>query len=266
MDGLSDALPGLQAMLFRHFGNRVHYFGGGAGSLSLVKQPCVFTCDGVFQDAAVLALLENDLQLGVGHGWEYLEGPLLVTRAEGSEILELNWEPAFEVYKRIVEADAGTALSPMNFLTVAKAYPLGMHVPHQEDVVRDPIWVTKNNGLWCVGEVPQNSLVNVLQGRPERLIAAVSYSLTEAVSKVNGEGLATALMMNCASRSIFLEHDFQQELTHLQAGLAARFKDMRFKGALCIGEIANKNQGYLMLFNKTVILGLLLEKPVQVPA
>src|SRR5436190_1415881 len=51
VDGLTPGIaPFLQAV-YHHLGNRVSYWGGGAGSLSLAPRPCLFTRDGAHQAA-----------------------------------------------------------------------------------------------------------------------------------------------------------------------------------------------------------------------
>ncbi|MBI4777794.1 hypothetical protein HY792_02595 [Candidatus Desantisbacteria bacterium] len=90
VDGLTSNIALFLSKLFDQLGNSVHYFGGGAGSLSLKSQPCLFTKDGFVQDAAVVAFIKLQCNLGVSHGWKKLIGPIVATKTYKNVIKELN--------------------------------------------------------------------------------------------------------------------------------------------------------------------------------
>jgi len=54
VDGLTSEVTTYLQKLYHYYGNAIPFMGAGAGSISLIQQPCVFTNDGMFQDAAVL--------------------------------------------------------------------------------------------------------------------------------------------------------------------------------------------------------------------
>ncbi|MEL6616183.1 MAG: FIST N-terminal domain-containing protein, partial [Bacteroidota bacterium] len=141
VDGLATHVGGFLAALFHRAGASVTYVGGGAGSLSLQPAPCLFTREGVVQDAALIVPTPEASTVGVRHGWARLAGPLVATQTQGPRVEALNWEPALEVYRRAVEPDAGRDVTPEDFFSVAKGYPFGISREGQEDVVRDPITV-----------------------------------------------------------------------------------------------------------------------------
>ncbi|MFK7907530.1 MAG: FIST N-terminal domain-containing protein, partial [Chitinophagales bacterium] len=58
VDGLTSNIAAYLSKLYDVLGNTVNFIGGGAGSLTLVQQPCVFTNQGIFQDAAVICFLD----------------------------------------------------------------------------------------------------------------------------------------------------------------------------------------------------------------
>ena len=60
--------------------------------------------------------------------------------------------------------------------------------------------------------------------------------------------------MDCISRALFLEHEFELELQ----AIAEQFTDNHAMfGALVLGEIANSGSGYLEFYNKTTVVSLL---------
>jgi len=70
VDGLTPNIAAFLSELFSVYGSSIHYFGGGAGSLSLKQKPCLFTNEGIFQDGAIISFIPTKSKLGVKHGWE----------------------------------------------------------------------------------------------------------------------------------------------------------------------------------------------------
>ena len=254
VDGLTSNISGFLGEMFHYFGDTIHYVGGGAGSLSLKQAPCVFTPEGVFQDAAVVTFLDMHSHMGVRHGWEKLMGPLVATKTDNNVIVELNWENAFDVYRRVIEPDAGVSLGQDNFFDVSKGYPFGIFKEGLEDVVRDPISVTADGGLVCVGDVPENTTLNILKGHSPTLIEAAGQA---ALDSLAGESVAQCFVVDCISRVIFLQDDFEKELGAIAKRVGAVNSELVPYGVLSLGEISSYGDGLLEFFNKTVVVGIL---------
>ena len=251
VDGLARRLAALVRALFDAHGLAVNYLGGGAGSLSLVQKPCLFTNAGMLEDAALLLHLDWPNGVGVAHGWDVISEPLKVTRVTHTTIEELNYEPAFSVYRRLVEPRVNRTITADGFFDVAKGFPFGIRKLDAEVVVRDPIVVTPTGGLVCVGEVPAGSLVHVLEGRADRLVDASRAANRRAIEALGPDHRPQLrLVVDCISRTLFLEGGFDAELAALDDGLVPML------GALTLGEIANSGRDFLELYNKTVVVGV----------
>jgi hypothetical protein len=256
VDGLSVNINGFLTGLYNKLADTVSYIGGGAGSLSLEQKPCLFNNEGLFQDAAIVTLIKTDCKLGVRHGWNKLAGPVVATKTDGNTIYELNWRNAFEVYKKIVEADSRDIFTENNFFTIAKGYPFGMIKDYAESIVRDPLAVGSNGELFCVGAVPENSVLDILKGQPASLIKAAGQAAADS-NIANGNQIVCQLIFDCISRVLFLENCFDEELTVVNDSLAKEGYNGFPLGALTLGEISSYGDGYLELFNKTIVTGVL---------
>ncbi|KAF1080958.1 MAG: hypothetical protein GQF41_2772 [Candidatus Rifleibacterium amylolyticum] len=250
VDGLSRRISSLIQDMFYCFGLQRNYIGGGAGSLSFSQKPCLITPDGLLQDVAVVAKLALSCGTGVAHGWEAISEGMKVTQAEGNVLQTLDWRPAFDVYRELVEAHSGLRFTDDNFFDLAKSYPFGISRLDTEVIVRDPLMKNQNNGLVCVGEIPPGSFVRLLHGRPESLINAATKArqLAEQATRCSTVS-GNALIIDCISRVLFLKDRISEELK------AAGGKHQLF-GALTLGEIANSGQDYLEFFNKTTVIGI----------
>lgn len=253
VDGLSRRISALVEELFAVFGLETNYIGGGAGSLSFEKRPCLFSNAGLLQDSAVLAFAEFDSSIGVSHGWQVLDGPFEVTEAHSNAVASLDWQPAYDVYREVVEDHIGPVFAGSEFFEIAKSYPFGISKLGAEKIVRDPIALGGANEIICVGEVPNQAFVHILSGEPDSLIAAAGEALRKSVEGFKGEsGSRAILLIDCISRFLFLGEDFDRELEAVSID-----EDTPTFGALTLGEIANNKKDYLEFYNKTVVVGTL---------
>lgn len=254
LDGLSQHVAGFLRALYGHYGTDVVYLGGGAGSLSLQQAPCTFTNTGLSQDQAIIIPYPKRIKLGVQHGWKRLMGPLIATEVENTTIKQINWQPALNVYKDVVDQESGRSLNQHNFFDIAKAYPFGLEKNDAEDVVRDPIMVTDDGALICVGEIPENSIIHILKGQPEDLINSAKTA-SEASTCQNKNALEFTLIVDCISRTLFLEERFNEEITSIIQNFTKHGSNTVAVGALTLGEISSIGDGYLEFLNKTVVIG-----------
>lgn len=249
VDGFSSRIGALLDALFNAFGLEINYLGGGCGSLSLQQKPCVLSNQGLLQDCALVALLPLPSGIGVAHGWLPISEAFKVTEAHGNVIESLDWRPAYQVYQEVVEAHSGLRFAEQDFFAIAKAYPFGMAKLDAEMVVRDPL-MRQGESLVCVGEVPQGAFVSILHGSGNSLLAAATQARLLARHSLPGIQPQVQLFIDCISRALFLEENFDFELE------AVRDDHLPLVGALTLGEIANSGRDYLEFYNKTAVVGL----------
>jgi len=212
VDGLTSEVTTYLQKLYHYYGNAIPFMGAGAGSISLIQQPCVFTNDGMFQDAAVLFPMKLRMNLGVKHGWEKLAGPIVATRTENNIIHELNWKNAFEVYRDIVEKDAKEKFTDENFFAIAKGYPIGKIREIGENVCRVPLSLTKEGALVCLGRVPENTVLYIMKGTGSTLVASAEKAVQKSIEDVDST-IEHTLVVDCISRALFLDEDLSKELS-----------------------------------------------------
>ncbi|MFP4032811.1 MAG: FIST signal transduction protein [Desulfococcaceae bacterium] len=252
VDGFARRIGAFIESLFTIFGLESNFIGGGAGSLSLRREPCLITPDGLVGDGAVIGLLDAPSGIGVSHGWTSLEGPFRVTASEGNVIHALEGQPALALYRRVVEAHRGEPISEDRFFETAGGHPLGIARMENERIVRDILRPTEQGGLRCVGEVPEGVFVDVLRGDAASLIEAASRARNAARAAFPGTEIGSMdLFMDCISRVLFLGDRFSEELA------AVREPGRPLIGACTIGEIANSGVDFLEFFNKTAVVAAL---------
>ena len=250
LDGLMINIVRFLERLYEQYWDRVDYVGAGCGSLSLQQTPCVFDNTGIYQDAALIILSKRKMRLGVKHGWRKIAGPFVANKTAGNKVHELNWRSAFEVYKEVVEAHSGVNFENSDFFSIAKGFPFGMYKEGKEDIVRDPIAVDDDGALVCVGNVSQNVSLNILYGDSQKLIASASVAASESVDALTKD----ILIVDCISRVLYLEDSFNEELRTVKQAIQKSGGSFPSEGVLSIGEISSSKEGYLELYNKTIVV------------
>ncbi len=250
VDGFAEKINKLIESLFMNFGLEYNYIGGGAGSLSMEQSPCIISNKGLLTDSAIIAGCSVNGGIGVQHGWKSIAGPFKITGADKSRIISLDFKPAFEVYKEVVDAHSTTPIQPDNFFDVSKCYPFGITKLDSEKIIRDPIKVDNYNNIVCVGEVNEGAFVHIMHGdKPSLVKAAKNAKKLSMASFSNKKNSSINVFIDCISRVLFLEENFQEEIN------AVYDKNLPLIGALTIGEIANNGKDYLEFYNKTSVVG-----------
>lgn len=255
LDGLSSRINDFIDGLYRVLGLEINYIGGGAGSLDFVQKPCLLSNQGLLQDSALLVPVNLESGVGVCHGWQPADGPFRITETSGSNIVSLNWEPAFQVYRRSVERITGKVMDREHFFQQSMNHPFGIAKIGTEFIVRDPIDLTADDALVCVGNVSPGSYVNTLKGNKQSLILAAQQASHN--SRLNYKGSmegAFRLFIDCISRVLFLGESFHKEIEAVSPDTLPLF------GACTLGEIANNGKDYLEFYNKTAVVALLGEE------
>ena len=247
VDGLTSNIGYSINALFDNYGLDINYIGGGSGSLSFMQKPSLFTNAGLLQDAFVYAYSTYESSVGVQHGWKSIKGPFEVTESDKTVIKMLDHRPAFELYKEVVDTFSAVPIEESNFFDVAKSFPFGINTINDEKIVRDPI-VLSGTDLVCVGNVAVGSYVDILQGYSANLIDAAKGASQLSNKEADFE-VEFMLFIDCISRVLFLEEEFDKELD------AVYEKEIPLVGALTFGEIANNGHDYLEFYNKTAVVG-----------
>ncbi|MEM9024756.1 MAG: FIST N-terminal domain-containing protein, partial [Bacteroidota bacterium] len=192
VDGLTPNLTAFLGYLQNSLGPNLAYLGAGAGSASYKQLPCLISNAGVFADAAMVLLTGCESEQRVSEGWKSVYGPLVVTKAEGNVIRELNWRPALEVYRKAVQNCSGSPLETQYFTEVASGFPLGMQRANQRHVIRTPVGFSADGGVICCGEIPGNAVLELLELEPGGLrhgVQRMARKSTFTPNHRNAEGL-----------------------------------------------------------------------------
>jgi len=246
-DALCDASEYFTDEFYDYIGSDATTIGGGAGSLDFLPQNVIYSNQGLIGDAVQVIALPTAITNGVGHGWEILDGPYLVTESKGHYIHSLNYKPTFELYRDAIKKNTQQILTKDVFFELAKNFPLGLVSLDGELFVRDPIQ-TNGSYLQCVGNVPVNSMLYLLKGKTDKMIMAAGKTAEKVANQRQSNN---TLLFDCISRDLFMGDEIQSELQEIQR----HFPATCLVGAMTLGEIVNSESGAIRFLNKSTVLG-----------
>lgn len=198
-DGLSGDPQELVRGIHRVTGAAVPLIGAAAADDRDVHQTLVFHDDQVLPDAAVGVWISSPRPVVVasGHGWTPSGDAVLVSRSRGRHLAELGGRPAGRVYEDLLGADA-QRLADERFITVALQHPLGLVQPDGSVAVRSLMSADPQAGLVSFAPVPEASVVHVMSGTPDGLLAAAAAVVEDARGRAHSPDVV--LVFSCVAR------------------------------------------------------------------
>lgn len=252
---LFDALvPNIASHLdawYLRLANRVSYFGANAGNERFQPAPCLFDGSAFIGDGVLLQLLPEHPGACQNHGYAAPEALIAATSAVGNRIVQIDWRPALEVYAELIKSQYGIEVGRETFYNYAVHFPFGIVRADGEILVRIPVALAEDDSIVCVGEIPANSILTLLDARTGATttpsVLAADLAATEA--PVAGQNL---LVFYCAGRRLHKKEGVGPELVEIARLTAAA----HVVGALSLGEIGGARSGGYPLFHNGTVMGI----------
>jgi hypothetical protein len=254
---LSDGLSGDQQRLvhgaYRVTGAQVALVGGSAGDDRRMRATSVFHGGVPLPDAAVGVWIAADAPLRVvaTHGWSPSGPPLLVTRADGPIVREIDGRPAARAYAEELRRDAeACAAEPGRRFPLRRLRPLGLLQPDGSYVIRSVQTTVERpeigaDELVAFGHVPPGAAVQIMRGSRQTLLEASRRLAATALEGHDDPGVVLAF--SCALHQDIHGERAWEEARHLQAAAGA----VPTFGVHTYGEVA-RTVGVLGFHNATM--------------
>jgi hypothetical protein len=209
--------------------------GGAAGDDGQFKATYVAAGPHTASDAAAVLHIFSPSPWGVGvnHGLRPSTQKMVVTRAKGNVVYELDGKPAFTVYKEYARGK-GVTLTPENAGPFLMNNELGVYFLNHLQRARAPLSVGAAGELTCAADIAEGSSVSILDGKRDDLVAAARAAAEEARESLAGAKPAGVVLFDCICRGSILDKEFQRELDSIKTV----FPNVPLVGFLTYGEIA----------------------------
>jgi hypothetical protein len=195
-------------------------FVGGAAADNLTWDDTHTFGDGRILANGVLAVWINSprpLSVSVDHGWRPAGKPMLVTRAEGTVVHELDGTPALEAYLA-EQGDALDGRDPAFFRKVMES-PVGLpNARGGYDVRQLHAYLPDGGGINFNVGISEQSILQVMSADDEALIGGARRAAQEALRQLGGKA-RLALVFACASRVPLLGDRVRDEVDAISSAL-----------------------------------------------
>lgn len=237
---ISDILDQLYLKLH----NSVRYSGSNAGSETFQPMPCLFDQDQQLGYGLWALLYETEFDTALAHGYKNFE-PITATSTTGNRIHSINWRNAFEVYQEEIAKRYQQKVTADNFYDFATHFPFGIMRMSGQPLVRIPVAVEEDGTLVCVGDIPEHTVISLLQG-----VEADGTETLDLLAKQLQKPAPEYQVFYCAGRRMHLGEETNRELKLL----TEHFPQANLSGALSLGEISNDDgQGYPLFHNAAIV-------------
>jgi len=254
---LTDGLAGDQQEIVRGAysvaGAGVPLVGGCAGDDLKMTATSQISGPRVMPDAIVAAAIGSDAPLGIGvrHGWRAVGDGMLVTSSGQNRVVELDGQPALDVYCDILDVPAEARGDADAFTRFALTHPLGMSRRASEEQVRFIAGADfDQRSLVTIADVPQGGLVWLMEGDDDSVLAATDAACADALAGLDGAEPKGMIVFDCiARRGVLGEDGIGREV----ARVAAHANGAPVAGFYTYGEIA-RTQGVAGFHNQTLVV------------
>lgn len=241
--------------LYLNLANRVRYLGVNAGSETFLPMPCLFDGERVVGNGVLAMLLQPHRGGILEHGYNAPEQMIYATSTEGNRIVHIDWRPAFEVYRELMLKQYGVEITRDNFYSYAVHFPFGIVRANHSVLVRIPVMLGDDGSLFCVGEVPPNSLLTLLEA-PAVDSCHTLEALQKGLARLNGDIAGRELLLfYCAGRNLHLG---DAASIHELMELKRRTGASPMAGAKSLGEIGPSTVGGYPLFHNATLVATCL--------
>ncbi len=204
--------------------------------------------------AAALFLTPGPIGVGIRHGYRPLGRPLVVTRARGNILYELEGHSAFQAY--VEQFPNRPDLTLENFGAFAAEHPLGFPQVGREYLVRDPIGAQPDGSLVFASTVPEYVVARIMVGNRETILEAAREAAVDAMHALEGKQPLLALVFSCVTRLNYLGPAAQEEVAIIRRVIGT---ETPMIGLFSFGEIAAQVNSPTNLHNKTLVVGVIGE-------
>jgi len=244
-DGFATDVFGALRGLYNVMGPDFRYLGGGAGDNVKLFRTYQFGDDGVASDALAVALIDGlSITTAIASGWKPRGEPLIITKAKGRTVFEINGLPAFEVYSKLLGG-----VSPKHFPEYGLRHPLGFPDIWGNHIIRAPWRVNPDGSIQFVSEVPEGAVGHVMTYSRELIVQSTARAVRKAVG---GTRPKFVLVFDCVSRYLLMGPAFLNELQKIREAIG---QETPLVGIITFGEIGPHGDAPFF-HNKTLVLAV----------
>jgi len=157
-------------------------------------------CNGVYEDSGVMAVLSSALKMGtaMGHPYYPADGGLLVTKADGRTVYELNNQKAEEAMKSLLGVDELNAdLFAENPMGIKSSDVFGQYT------IKSAMAANDDGSITFYAEMPEGAYLTHMKSDRDFAIESFKETLRNAIKDAgNPKKIGAIIIFNCILRHL----------------------------------------------------------------
>ena len=192
--------------------------GGAAGDDLHWQRTSTFGEERILSNGLVAVWVNSPhpMAVAVDHGWRPFGKPMLVTRAEGAVIHELDGLPALDVY--LSERGADLLEDGRSFGEKCMERPIGLPNAHGRYDLRQIHETVPGGGIVLTTGVPEQTVVQVMASDEDSLLEGARRAASTARERLGGTP-RLALVFSCCTRVPLLRERLAEEVQLISSHL-----------------------------------------------
>ena len=198
-----------------------------------------------------LLIAQVPTALGVAHRWRPVGEGMVVTRAEGSRIIELDNTPAIQAYVRVLGALA-VEIPDEALGRMALTNPLGIPEVTGEYQLRHPISAQDDGSILCAASIAEGSVVRMMTATVNESVRAVRKATRAALAGLGRAEPALAIVFNWGVRLVLRPmEEMRQDVSAIREEIGP---DVPMAGFFTYGEQASTPGGPVSFHNESCVI------------
>jgi hypothetical protein len=237
---------------------RLPIIGGAAADDWRLQTNYVLWGRQAYPDSLLVAVFETQLQFGIAmaHGFQPTSRKATVTRARTHEVLELDGQPAAQVYAQLLGRSREDLAG--KHLTLTTKRPAGILDPYGQYSLNVASFFTPEQGVRFAQPVVEGTVLTIMESDHRSLLAAGADSVRKALLRGSILDPALILTFPCAIRNRLLAGEVQEEI----AGMGRMLPATPIVGFYSFGEQGLSDDG-VNRHNNAVIATLVLDRELS---
>lgn len=235
-DGLAGQGEDIVESVHNAAGMLAQVVGGAAADDAKFARTDVFFDDRHYADGIVVVHAFSRTPIGIGarHGLSPACQSMIVTRATGNVIHEIDGRPALIAYEKFAQS-VGEPFTLSTRDAFMITHELGMLTASGEYKIRAPLSATEDGSIVMASEVPVGASVAIMAGTEDKLVGAAENAARSALANLVGAKPAAVLVFDCICRRIFLGEKYKRQVDAFRSVVG---QDVPLVGWETYGEIA----------------------------
>lgn len=229
--------------------------GGAAADSAKFSRTDVFLDDRHHTDALVVVYTFSKEKVGIGvcHGLTPACSSMIVTRASGSVLHEIDGRPALLAYEQFAQAQ-GDPFTPDTRDSFMMTHEIGMLTPSGDYKIRAPLHGHEDGSILMASEVPVGASVVIMAGTQQQLVSAAETAAHSAMTNLGQAKPGAVIAFDCICRRIFLGENYRRQVDAFQSVVG---ENVPLIGWETYGEIALTPGQQSGWHNSTSVLAIL---------